>query len=78
MTLITLMMVKAAGTATVSHSGATGRCVAASAQVLDIKMKYIIGICRQNARYFATRSGGLLSGIFTNAMKYFSGVLKKG
>lgn len=54
-----LMTVNRLGTIKVSHAGATDMCVAAKAQVLDIKMKYITGICLQNARYFAFSSSGL-------------------
>lgn len=52
-TLMALMIEKIIGTTIVSQTGATDRCVAANAQVLDIKIKYMIGICLQNARYFA-------------------------
>jgi hypothetical protein len=53
------MMEKIIGMRIVNQTGATDRCVAASAQVLDIKMKYMIGICRQKARYFAISNSGL-------------------
>ena len=47
------------GTPIDSQAGATARKVSATAQVLVMRMKYIIGNWRENARYCALSSSGL-------------------